>query len=122
MAESSAPTRAISVRPAVESGWHALSVEFRPTGAPDVHEGRGARGTIELFIDAKRVGGGALAVTVPLQLGGALVVGANSDSPITSRYRPPFAFTGKLEKVIYDVSGAHVRDFEGEIRAALAMD
>ncbi len=106
----------------VTSGWHALSVEFRPTGPADVRRGRGARGTIELLVDGKHAGRGELEVTIPLQLGGALVVGANSDSPITSRYAPPFPFTGKLEKVVYDVSGERVRDLEAEIRAALTID
>lgn len=35
-------------------------------------------------------------------------------------YRPPFAFTGTIARVVYDVSGESVVDHEAEIRMALA--
>jgi hypothetical protein len=36
-------------------------------------------------------------------------------------YAPPFAFTGTLKRVVVDVSGAPVRDLEGEGRIAMAV-
>ena len=39
---------------------------------------------------------------------------------LTDEYEPPFAFTGTIEKVVYDISGERVVDHEAEIRIALA--
>ena len=65
---------------------------------------------------------GELPVTVPLALGLAagISVGADAGAPVTDEYEAPFPFTGRLEKVVYDVSGEHVVDHEAEIRMALA--
>jgi hypothetical protein len=35
-------------------------------------------------------------------------------------YEAPFAFTGQIDRVVYDISGEHVVDHEAEIRVALA--
>jgi hypothetical protein len=47
-------------------------------------------------------------------------VGADAGSPVTDEYPTPFAFTGTIERVVYDVSGARIVDHEAEIRQALA--
>ena len=47
-------------------------------------------------------------------------VGADAGAPVTDEYAPPFAFTGTIEKIVYDVSGTHVVEHEAEIRMALA--
>jgi arylsulfatase len=39
---------------------------------------------------------------------------------VTEEYEPPFAFTGTIERIVYDISGKHVADHEAEIRMALA--
>jgi arylsulfatase len=49
-----------------------------------------------------------------------LKCGRDAGSQITSIYKPPFAFTGSLEKVMVDVSGERIEDHEAEIRVALA--
>ncbi len=75
-----------------------------------------------LFVDGQPVGSGELPVTIPLQMGLAsgVAIGKDSGSPVTDAYRPPFAFTGTIDRVIYDVSGDHVLDHEAEIRMVLA--
>lgn len=104
------------------AGRHALGLEFSPTGPAEVRSGRGTPGNLRLFVDGQCVGGGELPVTIPLVLGGGLSIGADLDAPVTGAYDAPFPFTGKLDKVVYDVSGERVVDHEGDIRAALVRD
>jgi arylsulfatase A-like enzyme len=106
----------------VPSGRHALSFEFEPTAEPEPLKGKGAPGKATLFVDGQPIGEGELPVTIPLALGLAagISVGADAGAPVTEAYEPPFAFTGTLEKVVYDISGEHVLDHETELRVALA--
>jgi arylsulfatase len=106
----------------VPTGRHALSFEFVPTGEAAPREGKGTPGDLKLFIDGQPAGEGSLPVTIPLAMGLAagVSVGADVGAPVTDRYDPPFAFTGGLEKIVYDLSGDSVEDHEAEIRAALA--
>jgi arylsulfatase len=106
----------------VPSGRHALSFEFEPTGEANPLEGKGAPGKAKLFIDGKPAGDGELPVTIPLMMGLAsgVSVGLDAGAPVTDGYDAPFPFTGIIEKVLYDISGAHVVDHEAEIRMALA--
>jgi arylsulfatase A-like enzyme len=86
-------------------GKHTLSVHFTPTKKnlkPDYFIG-----SIELSVDGKRVAdqkdikvaGQYSAVT-----GYGLLVGRNTGTAVSHQYKPPFAFTGGLEKVV--ISGA----------------
>jgi arylsulfatase A-like enzyme len=106
----------------VETGRHILSFEFEPTGQPEPLKGRGAPGVVRLFIDGEPAGQGELPVTIPLSLGLAagVSVGRDAGAPVSDEYPPPFAFSGTLRRVVYDVSGEHVVDHEAEIRIALA--
>ena len=85
-------------------------------------KGKGSPGTLTLFVDGKPVGNGELPVTIPLSMGLAsgVSVGADAGAPVTDEYAPPFAFAGKIEKVVYDISGKRIVDHEAEIRMALA--
>ncbi len=105
----------------VPAGRHFLSMEFTPTGKPDFKQGKGSPGTVQLLVDGKVVGTGDLPVTSPNRLaqGGAMLVGADTGSPVTSAYTAPFRFTGEIHRVIVDVSGEHVIDYETEMRIAL---
>jgi hypothetical protein len=106
----------------VPSGHHFLSMEFTPTGKADFAKGRGTPGIVKLLVDGKEVGGTELPVTTPNRLaqGGAMLVGADTGAPVTPEYTPPFRFTGTIKRVIVDVSGEHVVDYESEMRVALA--
>ncbi len=103
----------------VPEGTHELRYEFEVTGEPDVRAGKGAPGRAQLYIDGKLVGQKDLPLTIPLLfgLGGGLTVGRNPGSPISGRYRSPFAFTGTVRKVVYDVSGKTIEDPVEERRA-----
>jgi arylsulfatase len=107
---------------AVPSGHHFLSMEFAPTGKPDFAKGKGVPGTVTLFIDGKAVGSADLPWTTPNRLaqGGAMLVGADEGSSINPEYKPPFHFTGTIKRVIVDVSGEHVEDYETKMRVFLA--
>ena len=106
----------------IPTGHHFLSMGFEPTGKPDMKKGKGAPGVVKLLVDAKEVGRGELPVTTPLRMaqGGAMLVGADVGAPVTPEYKPPFRFTGTIKRVIVDVSGEHVEDYEAQMRIALA--
>ena len=106
----------------VPAGRHALSFEFEPTAEPQPMQGKGSPGVAKLFIDGTPAGQGELPVTIPLTLGLAsgVSVGADAGSPVTDEYPTPYAFTGTIERVVYDVSGKSIVDHEAEIRQALA--
>jgi arylsulfatase len=106
----------------VPTGRHALSFEFEPTGEAEPLKGKGTPGIAKLFVDGKQIGEGELPVTIPIAMGLAsgVSVGADAGAPVTEEYEPPFAFTGTIERIVYDISGKHVADHEAEIRMALA--
>lgn len=106
----------------VPEGKHFLSMEFTPTGEPDVKKGKGTPGTVTLMLDGKEIGKGDIPVTSPIRLGqGAqMLVGADNGSAVTPEYKAPFKFTGKINKIIVDVSGEQVRDHEAEMKIFLA--
>jgi arylsulfatase A-like enzyme len=106
----------------VPTGRHALSFEFQPTGPAEPLKGKGTPGTAQLFIDGQPAGHGSLPVTIPLSMGLAsgVSIGHDAGAPVTDEYAPPFAFTGTIEKVVYDISGERIVDHEAEIRMALA--
>jgi hypothetical protein len=102
-------------------GQHELRFEFEPTGKPDMPNGRGAPGRLQLYLDRKLVADAEAPVTTPFVLNpGALTCGANPGSPVTPDYPSPFRFTGALHQVVVDVSGELITDTDGEIRMAMA--
>jgi arylsulfatase len=106
----------------VPEGRHKVRFEFEVTGQPDVRNGKGAPGRGQLYIDDKLVGQVDIPLTMPLSLGlgGGIVCGADTGSPVTSEYKPPFKFTGTLYGVTIDVSGEHIKDEEAEMRKVMA--
>ena len=55
-----------------------------------------------------------------LGLGGGMVCGADTGSPVWDKYKPPFKFTGTLHGVTVDVSGDLIKDADAEVRMLLA--
>jgi arylsulfatase len=105
----------------VPSGRHRLRFEFEPTGAPDMAQGKGAPGLLQLYVDDNLVGNAEASVTTPFVFNpGALTCGANPGSPVTPEYEGPFTFTGTIHSVTLDVSGELINDSEAELRAHLA--
>jgi arylsulfatase A-like enzyme len=105
----------------IPAGDHLLRFEFDPTGQPDLANGRGAPGKLQLYIDGTLVAIEQAPVTTPFALNpGALTCGANPGSPVTPDYPSPFRFTGGLRTVTIDVSGDLITDSESELRMAMA--
>ncbi|MFG1626718.1 arylsulfatase [Kribbella sp. NPDC049227] len=111
----------VSTPEALPAGPHKLRFEFEPTGQPDMANGRGTPGKMQLYVDETLVAQAEAPVTTPFILNpGALTCGANPGSPVTPDYPSPFRFTGTLRTVTIDVSGDLITDTESELRAAMA--
>ncbi len=103
------------------AGKHELRFEFEPTGKPDMPNGKGASGRMQLYVDGALVANAEAEVTTPFMLNpGALTCGANLGSPVTPDYVSPFKFTGTLHEVTVDVSGELIHDPEAELKAHMA--
>lgn len=105
------------------AGRHSLRCEFERTGEPSIREGKGAPGTVRLFVDDDEVAHGDIPVTVPIMigLGGGLACGRAAPSPVTGDYAGAFPFTGTLTQVTVEVGReALTRDTEAEMRSAMA--
>ena len=109
-------------RDSVPAGRHELRFEFEPTGEPDIRAGKGSPGRAQLYIDRKLVGQLEMPITTPMSygLGGGFCIGLDTGSPVTSDYKAPFPFTGKLYKVTVDVSGQLIEDDDLTMRKIMA--
>jgi arylsulfatase len=90
-----------------------LGFSFEKTGT----EFFGAGGITRLFIDGQQVAEGALKETAPFVFGlfEAVQCGRQVGSSVSKDYEEPFAFTGKLRRVVVDVTGHEPpRDIEQE--------
>jgi arylsulfatase len=73
-------------------------------------------------VDGKEIACGDIPVTAPYRLGqgAAMLVGADTGGTVTPDYKSPFHFTGVLKRVIVDIGGEHVEDYEAAMKVALA--
>jgi arylsulfatase len=87
----------------VPPGKLSLSMEFKKTGPPDFKNGKGAPGTVTLYINDKAVGSGKILNTCPLGYslsGDGLSVGRDTLSAVSTDYpRSEFPFTGTIRRV-----------------------
>ncbi|MCH9730763.1 MAG: arylsulfatase [Actinomycetia bacterium] len=110
----------------IPEGAHSLRYEFEPAGPADLAAGKGTPGHARLFIDNEQVGQADFPVTVPIALGigSGVSVGRNPGSPVSARYKSPFAFTGTITAVTIDVTGETLHDDDqvkaGQARVAMA--
>jgi len=81
-------------------GKTKLIVDFAYDGG-----GMGKGGEITIKANGKKVAGGRLKRTIPIQfsLGEGVDIGMDVGSPIDFTYKLPFAFTGKIEKVTIEL-------------------
>jgi arylsulfatase len=80
---------------ALPEGGSTVSFEFRYDGG-----GGGKGGEAVLFIDNKEVGKARIERTVIGRFGiDTFGVGCDTGSPVCNAYKPPFTFTGEIEKV-----------------------
>jgi hypothetical protein len=114
----------ISSSGAVPLGRHVLGVRYSRTGT--VENSHTPVGEATLFIDDTVVGSLPDMTTHPgtFGLAGAgITVGRNGGSPVCSRYKAPFAFTGgTIAQVVVDLSGRPYGDVERELALAFSRD
>ena len=105
----------------VGAGRHALRFEFEPTGQPDLAQGHGVPGRLQLYIDGKLAGDREVPYTTPFMFNpGALTCGADPGSAVTTEYQAPFRFTGTIHTVTVDLSGELISDPEAELKMHMA--
>ncbi|MBS1518044.1 MAG: arylsulfatase [Bacteroidetes bacterium] len=106
----------------IPEGRHEFRFEFEVTGKPDFTKGKGSPGTAQLYIDGKLEAQTDFPYTIPLSLGlgAGASVGCDPGSPTIQDYNPPFEFTGKIYKVVIDVSGELIKDDEAALKAIMA--
>jgi arylsulfatase len=82
-----------------------VKVDFAYSGKPG-EVGKGA--TVTMMVNGTKVAEGELPKTIPQQIsiGEGLDIGEDIGSPVDSTYKPPFPFTGRIEKVTVDLSGS----------------
>ncbi len=103
-------------------GKLSLRFEFQPTGGADLEHGKGTPGRARLYVNKQLVGAMELPYTIPLCLGLAagISVGRDEGAPVAPDYQSPFAFTGTLESVTFDVSGDLLEDKDAQMRVVMA--
>ena len=86
-------------------GKAKLVVDFKYDGG-----GMGKGGEISLTANGKKVAGGRLEKTIPIQmsLGEGLDIGMDIGSPIDFTYKLPFAFTGTIDHVTIELGPVDV--------------
>ena len=114
----------ISSSGAVPLGRHLLGVRFSRTGT--VENSHTPLGEATLFIDETAVASlpDMTAQPGPFGLAGASVmVGRNTGSEVSRRYKAPFRFTGgAIAQVTVDISGRPYEDLERELGLAFSRD
>ena len=83
--------------------------------------GKGVPARLQLYVDGALVATANAPYTTPFAFNpGAVSCGHNPGSPVIPEYASPFRFTGRLEKVVVDVSGELIVDSEAELRMHMA--
>ena len=85
---------------ALPAGKTVIEVDFKYDGG-----GLGKGGEITLKADGKKVAGGRIEHSVPIQFAifEGLDIGLDNGSPVDWTYKLPFKFTGKIDKVTVEV-------------------
>jgi arylsulfatase len=97
----------------VPRGRSFLGMSFEKTGQQPFGPG----GVVRLYIDGQAAGEMHLERTIPFMAGLAdnLQCGADMGAPVTDAYRSPYRFTGRIRRVVVDVTGHEPpRDLEQE--------
>jgi hypothetical protein len=102
----------------VPAGKHILSVEV----IVDQETKPGIGGKAILHLGTKAIGEGRFEKQVPYRftVQEGFDVGSDTISPVSNKYESPFPFTGKIKRVIIDISEASFADLSEEAKAARA--
>jgi arylsulfatase len=111
----------VLARQALPPGRHELGIDYSI-------DAQGS-GSASITIDGQQVGAGPVSseLTVLARMGlgaGRLRIGHDQGFPVCDDYRPPFAFTGHLHRVVFEVprSSASTTDSSTEATNALRHD
>ena len=114
----------ISSSGAVPLGRHLLGIRFSRTGT--VENSHTPLGEATLFIDETAVASLPDMTTQPGPFGlagASVMVGRNTGSEVSRRYKAPFRFTGgAIAQVTVDISGRPYEDLERELALAFSRD
>ena len=114
----------ISSSGAVPLGRHLLGIRFSRTGT--VENSHTPLGEATLFIDETVVASLPDMTTQPGPFGlagASVMVGRNTGSEVSRRYKAPFRFTGgAIAQVTVDISGRPYEDLERELALAFSRD
>jgi arylsulfatase len=90
----------VAAQDALPKGKSRVVVDFKYDGG-----GLGKGGTVTMSANGTKVAEGRLERTVPLviSLQEGLDIGMDNGSPVDFTYKPPFTFTGKIEKVTIEL-------------------
>ena len=108
--------------PVPEGGTSCASSSSRPA-SPTSPTARARPARAQLYIDGKLVGPGRHPgdhAAVHRAWPAASSAAPTPGSPVSDKYKPPFAFTGTLHGVTVDVSGELIKDTDAEMRMAMA--
>jgi arylsulfatase len=114
---------AVESQAELAAGRQRLRFEFEPTGPPDLANGKGASGRLQLYVDGTMVGNVDVPYTTPamFELEG-LSCGYDFGAPVLeSVYKPPFTFTGTIHSVTVDVAGDLIEDDATTMRRMMAQ-
>ena len=112
----------ISSSEPIPAGKHVLSVEV----VVDQENKPGVGGKAVLHLGTKAIGEGRFEKQVPYRftVQEGFDVGSDTISPVSNKYKSPFSFTGKINRVIIDISKASFAELSEEakvMRAKLSM-
>jgi hypothetical protein len=89
-------------------GW--LPVRTLPAAGRQVYDGGGlGKGaTVRMYAGSKRIAEGRLERTVPVGFSSfdGLDVGLDRGAPVDFTYKPPFVFTGRLDRLVVELDTA----------------
>jgi arylsulfatase len=119
---SQARYKVVSSQPLPE-GHATIRVVFLSEG------GVGKGGTVELYVNDKKVGAGRVEKTVPGRFSAdeTFDIGMDTGSPVSADYNSPNAFAGKIDKVTFDLgpidpgTRGEIRKLERKVRLRKAM-
>ena len=85
------------------TGDLALTAGPHEIGATFEREGRSGR--LALTVDGREIGSTTVGTIVRMPGSTGVDVGRNGLSPVVDDYEPPFAFTGRLKRITFDIKG-----------------
>jgi arylsulfatase len=107
----------------VPEGRQVLRYEFERTGDPvDLVNGQGVPGRSKLYVGGTLVAVSSLPHSLVASPGfyGVTCGYAHADSVDPAAFRPPFRFTGEIERVVLDTAGQATIDDAAELRQLMA--